>query len=288
MRRYFKRFLGYLLTIALIFSDLSILAYAKETVDISDNLDVSTEDEGDLLEAEIISELTEKRDETTKYFAMSDGTIKACIYPQNVHFLEKGKYEEIDNTLVKSEENKKIFYKNKKNSFSVKVPETFTDDYIEFSDDNGYVKFKLLGATNKKIEKIEKEHNSNIKKDITIVQNVNDRAIFKSVKGDVDIEYDIEGNKLKETIVLYKKTKNSFVFEVQTSAANAEVNTDGSISFFDSEGIELYMIASPYMTDSAGEYSNAIKTQLTKNKMPTHSHIRLITNGCLRRKENIQ
>ena len=107
MRRYFKRFLGYLLTIALIFSDLSILAYAKETVDISDNLDVSTEDEGDLLEPEIISELTEKRDETTKYFAMSDGTIKACIYPQNVHFLEEGKYEEIDNTLVKSEENEK-------------------------------------------------------------------------------------------------------------------------------------------------------------------------------------
>ncbi len=264
MRRHIKTFLGYLLTITLIFSDLSILAYAEETTGTTENVVTSTETVNSTEEPEIISELTEKRDETTKYFAMSDGTIKACIYPQNVHYFESGKYKEIDNTLVETKEDGKTYYKNKKNDFSVKMPESFTEDYIEFCDENGYVKFKLKGATNKKIEKIEKEQQKK-NTDKTVVNNVNDKAIFKSIKGNIDIEYDLSGNKLKETIILYKKSKNSFVFDVQTSVASAKVNADNSISFFDSDGTELYIIASPYMTDSAGEYSNAIETKLIKN-----------------------
>ena len=265
MRRHIKKILGYLLTITLIFSDLSILAYAEETTGTAENVVTSTETVNSTEEPEIISELTEKRDETTKYFAMSDGTIKACIYPQNVHYFESGKYKEIDNTLVETKEDGKTYYKNKKNDFSVKMPESFTEDYIEFSDENGYIKFKLKGATNKKIEKIEKEQKKK-NTDKTVVNNVNDKAIFKSIKGNIDIEYDLSGNKLKETIILYKKTKNSFVFDVRTSAVSAKVNADNSISFSDTEGKELYIIASPYMTDSAGEYSNAVETKLMKSE----------------------
>ena len=271
MRRYFKSFVGYLLTASLVFSHLSVLARAEESIGVTEEVvssteivDVPEESKEAVKTSEIVCELVEKRDEMTKHFAMTDGTIKAYIYPQNVHYMENGKYEEIDNTLVKTEEGGKTYYKNKKNDFTVKMPEAFTDDYIEFSDENGYVSFKLLGATNKKLSKIEKEQKSNRKNDITIAQNVNDRALFKSVKGDVDIQYDLEGNKLKETIVLYKKTKNSFAFDVQTSATTAKVNADNSISFFNAEGVELYVIASPYMTDSLGEYSNAIETNLIK------------------------
>ena len=293
MRRHIKTFFCYLLTITLIFSDFSIVVNAEDTIgetndviSTTEDMNVSTEIEESLVEPEIVSELTEKRDETTKYFAMSDGTIKACIYPQNVHYLEDGKYKEIDNTLVETTEDDKVYYKNKKNGFSVKMPQVFTDDYIEFSDENGYVKFKLQGTTNKKIKKIEKEQ---VKKsaDKSLVNNVNDKAIFKSIKGDIDIEYDLAGNKLKETIILYKKTNNSFVFDIQTSTASAEVNTDNSVSFFDSGGEELYMIASPYMTDSAGEYSYEIETKLIKMRMDTLLHIHQIMNGFLLRKENI-
>ena len=270
MKKNMKTILGYLLTICLVCGSISLEAVATEQA-VTEQVvseEVLVEKEGqsyDTTQAEILYELAGKRDETTKYFAMSDGTIKACIYPQNVHYLENGKYQEIDNTLIEATENDKVYYKNKKNGFSVKMPEQITDDYIEFSDENGYVKFKLQGASNKKIEKLENEHTKN-NVDKTTVKNVNDKAIYKAIKGDVDIEYDLAGNKLKETIVLYKKTKNSFVFDVQTSASSVEVNTDNSISFFDSEGIEIYMIASPYMTDSAGEYSNAVETQLKKTE----------------------
>ena len=179
-----KKILGYLLAITIFMSDIPIVVNAEEddtsvsqsVESVDETLEVETE------EAEIISELTEKRDETTKYFAMSDGTTKACIYPQNIHYLDEGEYKEIDNTLVKDTKDSKTYYKNKNNSFSVKIPEYYGDDYIEFSDENGYVKFKLKGATNKKIEKIEKEK-AKKNKDKTLVDNVNDKAIFKSIKG---------------------------------------------------------------------------------------------------------
>ena len=270
MRKLTKRMLGYLLAITLFISDIPIVVNAEEDADttsqsvetVVDTPELETEDATSTPEeAEIISELTEKRDETTKYFAMSDGTTKACLYPQNIHYLDEGEYKEIDNTLVEDTKDGKTYYKNKKNSFSVKIPENYSDDYIEFSDENGYVKFKLKGSTNKKIEKIEKEQIKKTK-DKTLVENVNDKAIFKSVKGDVDIEYDVTGNKLKETIVLYKKTKNAFVFEVQTSADRAVLNNDNTISFIDEEGVELYTIERPYMMDAAGEYSNDIETTL--------------------------
>jgi len=265
-----KRMLGYLLAITIFISDIPIVVNAEEddtsvsqsveTVDETSEVDTE-ETETISEEAEIISELTDKRDVTTKYFAMSDGTTKACIYPQHIHYLDEGEYKEIDNTLIKDTKDGKTYYKNKKNSFSVKIPENYGDDYIKFSDENGYVKFKLKGATNKKLEKIEKEQTKK-NKDKTLVDNVNDKAIFKSVKADVDIEYDVTGNKLKETIVLYKKTKNSFMFDVKTSAEKALLNNDNSVSFYDEDGEEIYTIESPYMVDSAGEYSNNIKTTL--------------------------
>ena len=257
MHKHVRILLVYLLAIAIVVTNIPMVANAEETV--AETVEQETSEE-----PQVISELIEKRDEVTKYFSMSDGTTKACIYPQNVHYLENGVYEEIDNTLVQSSEGGKKYFENKKNSFSVKIPESFTDDYIRFSDENGYVKFKLLGARNKKLEKVEKSEEKK-DADVTRVKNVNDRVKFKSVKGNVDITYDLAGNKLKETIVLHKKTKQSFVFDVQTTADKAVVNNDHSISFYDLEGTELYKIESPYMMDAVGEYSNAVETKLTKS-----------------------
>ena len=155
MRQHVKRILSYLLVITIFLSDIPIVVNAQEHADtaslsvdtVVETSESETEETGSTPEeAHIVSELTEKRDETTKYFAMSDGTTKACIYPQNVHYLDEGEYKEIDNTLIEDTENGKTYYKNKKNSFSVKMPENYADDYIEFSDENGYVKFKLKGV----------------------------------------------------------------------------------------------------------------------------------------------
>ena len=143
MRKKIKTFLGYLLTITMIFSNIPMITQASSDVlsgnaaAVSENAATATEANESSTEPYVLYELIEKRDEITKHFAMSDGSIKAYVYPQHVHYPEGEKYNEIDNTLTETTENGKVYYKNKKNDFSLKIPESFTDDYIEFSDDNG-------------------------------------------------------------------------------------------------------------------------------------------------------
>lgn len=260
-----RKILACMLSLAMMLSvvPLTVSAETSTNNEYSGNYDNETVVQTDS-EAEILYEITEKRDANTKHFAMSDGTIKACVYPETVHYKKDGKYLDIDNTLVETVVDGKTYHQNNANSFKAKFP-TNSQEFIEFSDENGYVKFKLVGALNKSIEKVQKAaEKAALKKDKTVVKNNHSRVVYKSVKADIDIEYDVTGSKLKETIVLNKKSKQSYVFEILTSATSAIKNNDNSISFFDGEGVEIYTIASPYMVDAANEYSSNIITTLVK------------------------
>lgn len=261
-----KQFIAVMLSIAMAVTAFPSVAVTADTASIPiDSVvrsDLAAED-NTTEEPYEICELKEKRNQNTKHFLMSDGSIKACVYSDRVHYLENNIYNDIDNTLVEDESGK--YYTNNKNSVKVKLPQDFNDNYVEYSNDSGYVKFKLLGSANKKIKKITDTKSKNKVKDITQPQKLNSAAIFKSVKADVDIRYDVSGNKLKETVILHKKTKNSFIFDIKTSSANAVLNEDNSVSFFDESGAELYIIDSPYMADSACVCSRDI----TVNLIPT-------------------
>lgn len=56
-------------------------------------------------------EILEKRKAREKHFLREDGTFKAIVYNDDIHYLKNGKYEEIDNTIVEEED----FYTNKSN-----------------------------------------------------------------------------------------------------------------------------------------------------------------------------
>lgn len=51
-------------------------------------------------EGKIIGEITEKREQNIKHFLKDDFTYEADIYPVPVHYLEDGKWKEIDNSLI--------------------------------------------------------------------------------------------------------------------------------------------------------------------------------------------
>ncbi|MDD2519026.1 MAG: hypothetical protein PHG18_03985 [Bacilli bacterium] len=52
------------------------------------------------VEPKIIEEIIEKRTENEKHYKMSDGSVMAAMYAEKVHYLENGKYEEVDNELI--------------------------------------------------------------------------------------------------------------------------------------------------------------------------------------------
>jgi len=51
-------------------------------------------------EAEVLYEVESKREANVKHFRMSDGTIRAAIYPDVVHYEKNGKLVDIDNSLT--------------------------------------------------------------------------------------------------------------------------------------------------------------------------------------------
>ena len=265
-KKIFKKALSLVIVFALMLSSVPIVA-AQQTTFVPTGESVTEQEFSALLEntqVEVLTELIDKREADTKYFAMSDGSIKACIYPQAVHYLKDGKYEQIDNSLTLKNSNGKNVYVNKENSFKATLPEEFTDEYVSFENQNGYVKFKLKGAVKIKAEKTATKQTAS--SDKTIVKNVNSNLKYKNIKQDIDIEYDLAGNKLKETIVLNKKTKESFVFEILTSAKSATLNSDNSVSFYGEDQEALYVMSAPFMVDANAEYSDDIVVGLVKTE----------------------
>lgn len=275
MKRRWRELVAFVLSVSILLNSLPVTAAKNANVAETETATKNASTEESVIatesqetaqqenEAYIVNEITEKREPDTKYFLMSDRSIKACVYPQTVHYLHNGSYEEIDNRLeYKTDVNANGYYENKANSFKVKLPEKYKDQYTEFSDQNGYVKFRLVGAQNRKMI-----HNSAKipdDSDKTIAQNVNSRAEYGAVQENVDIQYDVVGDRLKETIILNKSTKRSFTFELLTSAASVIKNNDGSISFIDADGTEIYRMEAPYMQDSGGEYTNEVAVKLVK------------------------
>lgn len=97
----------------------------------------------------------------------------------------------------------------------------------------------------------------------------NSAAAYYDVDQDIDLEYEITGNALKESIVVKaQKDSYSFDFNMDIAGLFIEERTDGSIALFEDEEMEgdpLYVIARPYMIDSAGVYSDAVKMSINQS-----------------------
>lgn len=93
----FKKLIAIILIVALIITTIPLGIVADS--DVKSGLQTS-QSENKIVsdgEPELLYELVEKRDAVTKHFLMSDGTIKACVYPEAVHYKDGTEYLEIDN-----------------------------------------------------------------------------------------------------------------------------------------------------------------------------------------------
>ncbi len=141
------------------------------------------------------------------------------------------------------------------------MPEDISDGSIEYSDDKGFVSFKLRDSL---VSKLKKRFMGVSSGGPTAVQNIISAASYRSVGGDTDIEYEVYGSTLKETIVLNSFTGRSFSFDLDTDAAWVIKSADGSIGFYGADGNCLYTMAAPYMVDDGGEYSAAVNVTLLR------------------------
>ena len=178
-------------------------------------------------------ELTGKRGPREKHFLQKDGTIIAKMYDTDIHYLKDGKYEEIDNTLVR--ENDCLV--NKSNDYKVEFKDNFKDSLMKMTKDNYYIDFKLKNLRDSIIQP-QKRLLSKKRKNIT----------YSNITDDITVEYQTLANKVKETIVLQNSNHSELNFELDT---NLILNiVDGEIIAKDKNDNIIFRIEKPFMIDS--------------------------------------
>ena len=180
-------------------------------------------------------ELIDKRKPREKHFLQKDGIIRAEIYDTDIHYLKDGKYEEIDNTLVKKNDS----LVNVSNDYQVEFKEDYKESLMKMSKDNHFIDFKIRDTKDTKL-KSDKRKISKQMKNVT----------YNDIADDITIEYQTLSNKVKETIVLQNANHSELSFELDTNLKLKDEN--GEILALDNNTNIVFKIEKPFMVDANG------------------------------------
>ncbi|KUO58979.1 MAG: hypothetical protein APF84_05860 [Gracilibacter sp. BRH_c7a] len=194
-----------------------------------------------------MSEAIEKRSLNSKHFLNENGSFTAQIHATPIHHIDWTTGELLDNdyTIV-PEINWEFEYAVKKNNFRAYFNDSTdiknaTLASFEILNSQGVVRwinYKLFGA------------------DPTGHLYKENRFKYYNVFPNVDLEYIVSSERLKENIIVKESTANfSYTFTLKMSEGlKLEQQPDGSIFFIDTDtGEELWEISRPYAEDSSPE-----------------------------------
>lgn len=245
--------------------------FAIGTKEISDVVNESTDIEND--EVEILYEVEESRDKYIKVYKKSDGTYTAMVSLEPLHFMQDGKWTDIDNTLISAEKNGKSVLTNKNGIIDVFFPEMLSDKTEISIENDGYsLSFVLQDIKESEVEISEnteafsstESSNQQIGEDI---KTQSESAVYENVMRETDIEYSVSSDKIKENIIINKPSavKDRYDFNISAKGLSGVVGNDNSVSFFNNEGEKIFNIPAPFMTDNANSFSLDIDIELTDN-----------------------
>ena len=120
-----KRLIAVFVSIAMLFTSISLESVAKtiplESSVSSDAMVTPSTTESQNSEVVVMGELVEKREANIKHYRMSDGSITAAVYPQEVHYQDKnGQFVDINNSLVDDTDGTDKVLATQENEFQVK------------------------------------------------------------------------------------------------------------------------------------------------------------------------
>ncbi|MBO5653722.1 MAG: DNRLRE domain-containing protein, partial [Clostridia bacterium] len=258
---------------------------AQTTPSLSEEAAPQTAEDG---EAEILGELTEKREANVKYFKMSDGSYSAYVYAQNVHYEENGRFLDIDNTLKSVTVGGKAYYENTAGAMQIRLPEALgSSEKVEVSAKGHTLSWQLEGAAAsisgtalqpKSASTLLSERNVALSRAttkqeaaaaknsyFTTLSKVKSAVLYENVAADFSLQYDLVGDTLKESLVLNKPAaQSSYSFRITATDTTPSLQADGSVLFLDEKSNVIFTLAAPWMWDAAEQYSSDIEVKLER------------------------
>lgn len=224
--------------------------------------------------AKIVSEVTEMREESVKYFLCDDGSYIAATYAAPVHYNENGEWKEIDNTLTLSSKSGETVYSTK-GGLNVTVPSELGSGKRFTATNEGYtISFGVksidnsLSAQAKVVETdalpsvvkmnstaeisdekvtassmaqkaetlTEKQKVEKFNNEQMTVDKQSGAVVYKGFNQQSDLEYIVTSNSLKENIVVYKpQAEYVYSFDLDSDGLIPVEQANGSIILVESE-----------------------------------------------------
>ena len=297
-----KKWLAFLLSLLLVVGSYPITVIALEPNASIGSPTIATDsseliaDSQEYADGEVIGNVVEVpslREENVKHFRLADGTYEAVVYTHSVHRKDKdGVWQDIDNNL--SLVNDGVSQKYCTSDSRVKLAESFNANEELFTlSENGYSVSMALVSTNISAKlssttelQLEIESKPIIRNAPTRVASqpfdtIHEAAaidnhssiVYNNVTTNTSIEYILQGNNLKENIIISAPREDyEYQFQITLVGLRAELDGKGNIQLYDLQnGQSKYIIPAPYMYDDSGNYSTAVsyKLELAKSGVYT-------------------
>lgn len=225
------------------------------------------------VEAKIVREVTELREESVKHFLCEDGSYIAATYSAPVHYKENGEWKEIDNSLsldrTTLSEVGKPTYTTKAGGLDVSIPQSFSDGQKITAQNKGYkIEFGINSTQNDvslktsasvveldtlssntevaKLNTVKSINNvstvstldsndiESYNAEIMTVDNQSSAVTYKEIMPDTDFEYIVTSNSIKENIVVYEpQSEYIYNFDMDFDGLTPVINPDNSISLIE-------------------------------------------------------
>lgn len=236
----------------------------------------------------VISEVESLRDENVKHFKMPDGTYEMIVYGEAVHRKDAdGKWQDIDNNLSLTDIKTESLYA------SSDMRTVFAQSYqankpLMTLSENGYsISMSLVSDTidsGLELMSISEPampavQNATLRKSgaafdtIDQAAEVDNRSSIKysNVRANTDIEYVMNGNDVKENIIVKAKGSNYiYRFDLSLTGLSAELVNNTVIIKDSVTGDTEYVIPEPYMYDADGNISYDVSYTLTDKGLGTY------------------
>lgn len=284
MTKLVKRFISLALVTVILMSSLPFSAAADKSYGVddlfmeaeydedSDAFQIAAEEEMKAKAGQGVVEIESLREESSKHFQQEDGAYQAIAYTMAVHRKDaEGKWQDIDNRLFIDPENPS-YYTTADERFTF-AAESASNILYAINDGAYAINIGLLFGEADPSAAIIQNHPDRLKEaqslegeeklQALINVDTTTKVTYCSVLENMDIEYVITGNDIKENLVLSApiETEN-LAFKMCLEGLSAELTENGYIGLVNAYGEMIYCIAAPYMYDAAGEESYAVSYSL--------------------------
>lgn len=211
-----------------------------------------------------VAEVPELRETNADTYLLSNGTYECVVYAEDKYYRdENGNLVEINNTIVPAEfkrETNAYSYANTANS--TKVYFSDTQPAVLITSGTNELAFSLVGSKDVNVA-VGAKGNSYDFKDFDLQS---DNCItYADVFNGTDLVYSVNNGYLKEYFVLSNASApTEFQFQFDTKNCYIKENDAGTLDVYNSSRDLLFEFGALFAVDSAGNYTDALKYEISE------------------------